>query len=340
MKILVDIGHPAHVHYFKNFIWLMQKKGHEFLFTARERPNVFDLLRAYNFEYVSRGKGASNLLGKIAYIPKADFLIYKTAKKFKADRFMSFSSMYAAQASKMLGKPCITFDDTEHSTLEHRLYAPFSDIICTPTCFRKDFGQKHVRFNGYMELCYLHPRYFKPNPAVLEEVNLDQEDKFFILRFVSWKAGHDVGQKGFSVEAKLKLIKEMEKHGRVLISSEEQLSKDLEKYRAPITPEKMHDLLYYATMFVGEGATMASESAVLGTPSIYVNTLNLSYLEEQEERYGLTYNFSEATPALEKIIELLKNNNLKGEWQKRREKLIKEKIDVTEWMVEFVENFR
>ena len=25
-KILVDIGHPAHVHFFKNFIWEMEKE--------------------------------------------------------------------------------------------------------------------------------------------------------------------------------------------------------------------------------------------------------------------------------------------------------------------------
>ncbi len=37
-------------------------------------------------------------------------------------------------------------------------------------------------------------------------------------------------------------------------------------------------LLAYATLFIGEGATMASECAVLGTPAIYVNSLQLGYL--------------------------------------------------------------
>ncbi len=37
MRILVDIGHPAHVHFFKNFIWEMEKRGHEFIVTARDK---------------------------------------------------------------------------------------------------------------------------------------------------------------------------------------------------------------------------------------------------------------------------------------------------------------
>jgi len=27
MKIVVDLGHPAQVHLFKNFVWEMEKKG-------------------------------------------------------------------------------------------------------------------------------------------------------------------------------------------------------------------------------------------------------------------------------------------------------------------------
>ena len=30
MKIIVDILHPAHVHFFKNIIWELEKQGYEF----------------------------------------------------------------------------------------------------------------------------------------------------------------------------------------------------------------------------------------------------------------------------------------------------------------------
>ena len=40
-----------------------------------------------------------------------------------------------------------------------------------------------------------------------------------------------------------------------------------------------------------------------------------------------------------KIKELLSMKNLKQEWQKRRQKMLADKIDVTAFMVWFVENY-
>jgi len=47
MKILIDINHPAHVHYFKNIIKIMEKKGHEFLIISRNKEIEHYLLKKY-----------------------------------------------------------------------------------------------------------------------------------------------------------------------------------------------------------------------------------------------------------------------------------------------------
>ena len=52
MKILIDIGHPAHVHYFKNFAKHFIKRGSKVLFIAREKDVVIDLLNRYKFNYI------------------------------------------------------------------------------------------------------------------------------------------------------------------------------------------------------------------------------------------------------------------------------------------------
>ena len=100
----------------------------------------------------------------------------------------------------------------------------------------------------------------------------------------------------------------------------------------------MHDALAFATLFVGEGATMASECACLGTPAIYVNSLTAGTLEEQE-RYRLLFGFRKSEGVIEKAIELLNTPNLKQEFQQRRQKMLSDKIDVTAFMVWFVENY-
>ena len=101
--------------------------------------------------------------------------------------------------------------------------------------------------------------------------------------------------------------------------------------------------MYYATMLVGDSQTMTSEAAVLGTPAIRCNTFvgRIHYLEEEERKYGLTYGFrpDEAEKMFEKINELLAMPNLKEVWQTRRQKLLSEKIDYTQFLAWFVENY-
>src|SRR5689334_6987093 len=115
MKILIDIGHPAHVHYFKNFIWNMQEKGHRIDIISRDKEVAFSLLDYYKFPYMNRGKGKKGLLGKLFYILQADLFILRKAMKLKPDVFLSAGSIYAAHVAWFMRKPHIALDDTDHN---------------------------------------------------------------------------------------------------------------------------------------------------------------------------------------------------------------------------------
>ena len=52
--------------------------------------------------------------------------------------------------------------------------------------------------------------------------------------------------------------------------------------------------VYQLDLYIGEGATMASECAMLGTPAMYINTLGAGTLEEQE-KYGLIFCYKSQT---------------------------------------------
>jgi hypothetical protein len=49
MKILVDINHPAHVHFFKNFIWEMEERGNLILITCSKKDVAIPLLNNISF---------------------------------------------------------------------------------------------------------------------------------------------------------------------------------------------------------------------------------------------------------------------------------------------------
>ena len=91
----------------------MESKGHDFFITARDKEVAHNLLQAYNLKFANRGKGENGLIGKFLYLFKADYLLFRHAKKFNPDLFLSFASPYAAHVSKLLRKPHITFDDTD-----------------------------------------------------------------------------------------------------------------------------------------------------------------------------------------------------------------------------------
>ncbi len=105
----------------------------------------------------------------------------------------------------------------------------------------------------------------------------------------------------------------------------------------------IYHALYYADLYIGDSQTIAAEKAVLGTPALRFNDFvgKIGYLEELEHKYGLTFGIKTSEPQrlFDKIEELINTPNLKEEWQKRRKKMLSEKIDVTAFMVWFIENY-
>lgn len=336
MRILIDLNHPAHVHYYRNFIKIMKERGHSICVISRNKEFEHYLLKFYDISFVGKGSGSNSILGKLLYFVKSVSIIKKESKKFKAD--LLIGSPYSAISSKLLFKKHIAFGDTDHAKLTMFIMNPFNDVMLTPNSFKKDIGRKHVRFNGFLELCYLHPNYYKPSDSVLDFLNVKKNDNYVILRFVSWSAQHDIGESGLSNESKLQLIKELSKYAKVLITSESDLPDSFKEYKINIPPEKIHDALNYCSLYIGEGATMASECAMLGTPAIYVNSLSAGTLEEQE-RYGLLYGFRNSKGVLEKALQIIQNPDAKSEHQKKRDEMLKDKIDVTSFMLWFVENY-
>jgi len=321
----------------------MDGKGHKILVTARDKDVTLDLLNKLDIQIWNRGKGGSGIIGKIIYLIKGDWFLIKTALKFKPDLFMSFGSTYAAHAATVIRKPHIAYDDTEHAKFEHMLYVPFTDKIVTGINFRKDFGvKKHVRIKSNIKLAYLHPKYFSPSVEVLSKYKIDVLKPFFILRFVSWEASHDLGYEGISYKEKNELIKKISQKGDVYISSEATLPDHLKKYQLQILPEDLHDVLAFAALFIGEGTTTGTEAALLGTPAIIVNKLAKSCgsLVEFEEKYGVLYNFDTLGDATPLIDETIKDLNYAKKTQKDKLNiLLADYEDMTSFMVQIAETY-
>jgi hypothetical protein len=329
MRICVAIQHPAHVHFYRHAIRELEADGHGISIVVRESEVATDLLDAYGFDYRTLGKSAS---GPRLFAAQAGYeaRLLSHARRFDPDVITAIGGSAAAHVASLVGARSVVFTDTEHATLTNRLMAPFADEIWTPECFHVDFGAKQVRYPGYHELAYLHPDRFDPDPSVLDDLGAAGEE-YAVLRLVSWDASHDAGATG--IDDVGDVVDRLEATGtRVLITAEGDVPPRVRDRTAAIEPHRMHEVLAGASLFVGEGATMAAESAVLGTPAVYVNTLRMGYTDELEARYGLLYNCQGSfrhRNALETAEAILAGEEDR-DWAATRDRLLSRTVDTTD----------
>jgi len=345
MKILIDIGHPGHIHLLKNIYFSLIKEKHILFVTVKNIKIQKDLLEKYNIDYIVIGDKKDSLIGKALSQIIYNFKILKLVLLNKIELGIG-SSMTIAHISKISKMKSIVLDDDDDAVqpLFVKYAHPFADHILSPSALIGNRADKSTIFyDGYHELAYLHPNYFTPDEEVLAELGLKKGDVYFIMRFNVFKAHHDIGVGGLTLNQKLQLVELLKPYGRVLITTERDIEPELKPYQLVVSPEKIHSLIYYATMFLGDSQTMTSEASVLGTPSVRCNDFvgKIAYLEEEEKKYHLTYGFTpdRFEDMLNKVKELLALPNLKQEWEKRRENMLKDKIDVTKFMVWLIENY-
>lgn len=341
MRILIDVGHPGHVHFFKHAVWDLQKRGHEVFFAARGKDVTLPLLDHYGFNYRLLSKVGVGPLALYGEFLTREFALAGLLRTFHPDLVTGIGGEFIVPVARLFGIPAIAFTDTETVPLDRYLTYPIANAICTPASFGKDLGKRHVRYNGYHELAYLSPRYFEPDPAVLSEVGLGRDEPFTILRLVAWKASHDVGQRGFSPETRRQAIQTLQRYGRVLVTSENALAAELEPFRLDLPAHRIHDLLHYSRLLLTEGATMATEAAILGTPAVYVSSLarHLGNFVELMDRYQLVLSFSDPDAALKQAVDILEDPDSSRLWRAKRAQLLSEKIDVTRFLIDVLENY-
>lgn len=348
MRFMFDVAHPGQVHFIRNMVKTLEARGHQVLVTVWDKDIAIKLLELYDIDHLVIGKKGDKQKGLFLEWINRDIKILKAARQFRPDLLFGMMNPCIAHSAYLLGKPSIHIMDTDVTNFIYKAYTygpslPFCDVVCTPSDFSIELGRKQIRFDGYKELAYLHPNRFKPDPTVLEDLGLSKNDRFVVMRFVAWKALHDVGKKGFDKGARQKFIREIEKSAQVFITSESRLEPELEPYQIRLPPTRMHDLLYYAQALIGDSQTMTTEAAILGTPAIRCNSFvgenDMSNFVELERKYQLIYSFQNPDDALGKALELLERPGLKAEWAAKRARLLNDKIDVTAFMVWLMENY-
>lgn len=337
MRILITVNHPAHVHFFRLIFDEIKSIGHEATILATDKENSFKLLDQMDIEYVSIGKHKPSPLTKILNIPFRWIRIFYLCLKHKPDIAIGIADFYIAQISKILRFSSIVLTDTEHVRHDKYLTFPFADYVLTPKCFSKKIGENHISYDGYHEMTYLGPE-FTPNREILDLCKIKEGERFVLIRLVAWNAAHDIGYSGLSEDELNKIIMFLEVNHKVLISSEKKLPHHLDRYKIDIPFKDIHHLLYFSEMYIGEGATMASEAALLGTPAIYLNELKVGYLDELSKEFKIVFIPKTIDEVLSSINEI--STNGRNYYRSIRNNILSSKTNPNKFIISFIERLK
>lgn len=334
MNIFINFSHPAHVHFFKNAARLLKKKGHKIIAVSRDKEFTVALLNAYYIGHSVLTKKGKGLMGLIRELLEQQIKISMILKKNRIDLMLQIGGIFNAPVGKYFKIPTLAFSDTENDKWGNKLAFGLSKHVFSPTCFDHRIGgawKNQIHYPGYHELAYLSPKYV---PV------LNQSEDKFLIRFVGWGAGHDLGEKWLSDQKKVELARILQKFGSVYISSEMSLPDELSKFACSIPPSEIHDFMKTCKMIVGESATMASESACLGIPVVFISNTGRGYTTEQDRKYELIKHYRlDEWDSILGCIEDWAKRDLEREWQEKRWRMLADKIEVTDWLVDLIENY-
>ena len=342
MKLIFDIGHPAHFHLFKNAFLYFEAEGHSCLFTVRSKDTIIQLLKNYNFPYVIVSKPRTGFLGLFIELIEHNFNVLVVSLKFKPD-FIVGTSVSASHICPLIGCKSIIFneDDYDYVKLFTYITYPTADYIVIPDVLRDPYSYKQIRHNSLHELSYLHPDNFSFNSKHLVNLNIKRNYPFILFRIVSLKAHHDIGHKGLSLDLLRKIIKLFKSKVSILMSFENDCPPEFSEYNFSAPPHHMHSILQRADLFISDSQTMSTEAVILGTPAIRVNTFkNLcSIINQIEIDYELIFSFrpNEELSILIILTKLLEDIQFKKDWNYRHKQFLSSKDDFNKTIIKIIE---
>ena len=338
---LFFLGHPAHFHLFRATIESLKNKGHRVTIFIKKKDILESLLLNAGFEYINalpQGR-RDGKVGIAIGVIKKNVRLLRFCLRNRPD-WMAGTSAEIAHVGFLLRIPSYVFSEDDYSVISTfaKVTYPFAKHIVSPEgCDNGKWNSKTIRYRGYHKLAYLHPNRFNADPSIVDHY-FPHHEPYFIIRLAQLNAHHDDDARGISNAFMLKLLAILEQRGRVFITSEREIPDEFSAYLLQINPLHIHHLMSFASLYIGDSQSMAVEAAMLGTPNVRISSFSgkISVLEELEHTYKLTVGIhpNDEERILATIREMAENKEIKAEYQQRRHTMLRDKIDVTAWLVE------
>ena len=325
-KVLFDIYHLPQFNFFKNAILTFDPEEVDVYCVNRGKllQVIQHELPDYHVKCIGdykHNKGMYSMIFRII-IPR----IYRLFHEIKPSKykFILTANYQANFIGKLKGIPNIAFNDDPRKFVFPFLKFSADEVYLPP------FGShyKGVKFfNALKEWSYLSPRYFTPDISALEPYGLEAK-KYIFIREVSTKTSNYLTQEKDII---LSIADSFPADWKVVLSLENKENTGLYPknwiiLKEPVT--NIHSLMYYSTVVVSSGDSVAREGAMLGVPSIYAGIRDMPANEILIKKDMLLK--LEPDQIVPTIAQINKGDLKFEEQDKFRDKLFEEWDDITE----------
>ncbi len=347
MQFLFYLPHPAKFHFHKVQINELMAHGHKVDVLINTKDILEELVIEEGWQYTNLFPNTRKIKNVHVYIAALFNIFVTVYRSWKFTRGKKYD-LFIGDLLPILGRikriPSIFPTDDVLAAVPEQVicFIPAHYIIAPVITDIGKYKVKKIAYKGYKAFAHLHPNHFKPNINNLS-YDLQNNEPFFVIRCTGFFATHDINKKGIDDSMLYELEKLLSPYGKILITSEKKLPKDLEKYNLNIRKSDMSHYIAFAKIFIGDSTTMCTEAAVLGTPAVEFDEYfyEIEQMLELQNKYKLVhcYRTHEKNDMLTKVEELLKTKNLKEIYKRRRGKLLEETIDISAFLIWIFKNY-
>lgn len=340
MRVLFDVVHPAHVHFYKHIATELRSEGVPVLILSRAKDATNALLADLDLPYRSHGRPHDSTVGQAAELANRVRSILGEAREFKPTLVLTRNPA-GALASRLVNGAISVFDtdDGRAAGLHYRLGAAAAHVVTAPSCLSDTGGRDVHKYPGLKALAYLHPKRFRPDPQIRQSLDVGARP-FALLRLVSMTASHDRKAQGIQPELLRQLLERLTATMEVFVSMEKDLPLPAGTRQLPTAPSDLHSVVAEADFYLGDSQTMAIEAALLGTPVLHLSSWSgkLDCLEYLQERQMITSFHPRQTNAITASLATTLRNvrETKRLQMDRASRFAAPEYDVTQWYVQLI----
>ncbi len=326
-KVLVDILHPAHLHFFKRTLDELKRRDIEVILCTREKEMTVTLARELNFDQrVLSIKGTST--GSLVSEGINRLLeLRKIIKQEKPALLLGVMGIFIAPLSQMEAIPSLVFYDTETAWLTNWIAFRLASRVLVPTCFEGHVFSNTVRYPSYQTFSSLYEK-----AKLIAESGFPKRE-LILFRFVSRSSSHEYFERNQSWSQRSHWVNAV-KGFPIEISSEELVPENLASFLPKEKVSEFHLRIHQSQLVISESPTVCSEAACLGVPSYYMSDSPRGYIHELEQSYQLVRTVLPRDQ--DEFIEKLKSGSWRDDFnglESNFKRLLKDKIDPTPFIL-------